>query len=359
MAGWNPKLWQRGYARAALMGREPTFNPSPAAAFLLRMKVAAPKMHNQSVARRRLAGKRTRTSNPVPAALMLASKLLGGKLRQRLLGSERYDGGPLVTTVNDFLERIKKGDLAAVQQLHREATNVAGKHRMQWAKVWNTELAALGGALSPKVRAEIKRLDPTSTVASGGEKKPAKTGIDESAILAAAAPTIIRETLKQPKQRVQYENFVDPVTGVLKRRRKTPRASSVGRVASSASVSRIPPAAMRAGVIIGGLAAGYWIGSKLNKRLVAQFGNKAVEKQKAGVAAALAFREARAEAEAAKGAPLTQREMASLAAEYKKALVHLGYNPKTFVYERSALEKFFQSQADDEEETDLEDEDEE
>lgn len=354
MAGWNPKLWNRGYARAQLMGREPTMNPSPGAAFLLRMNVRAPKLHSQGVARRRLTGKRTRTANPLPAAIALASRIAPG-LAKKIFGSARYEGGPLMTTVTDILERAKKGDLSAIQIAHGAAVN-PGAHRTQWAKIWNVEIPGLGGLLPPKVRAEIKRLDPTSTVQSGTAKKaaPERSEADiVAATLAGAAPTILKEASKPTRQRVQYENFVDPVTGVLKRRRKTPRAGGVSRAGAGAGVGRVSklsPAFMRAGVVIGGLAAGYWIGSKLNKYLVTQFGNSAVDKQKAGVAAALAFREARAEAEAAKGAALTSREMTGMASAYKKALVELGYDPVTFTYKRSAVESFFQSQADDEDE---------
>lgn len=343
------KLWNRGLARTSLMGnRDDTSNPTPAAKALLRKGLGA-RRYTKAVKR----SKRRRSyhrGNPAPAALGVLAGLFKGKLGQRLTGSPRYDGGPLVTTVQSFLERIQKGGqegLAAVQQLHREATNVSGKHRMQWAKVWNTELPALGGALKPAIRAEIKRLDPTALVATGAERATASDP-NESALARAAqglAPVVIRETLKASKPRARYQNYID-AAGVLRRRKVTPRAPRLptgGAAAVRGGASQLGRAALGAGVAIGGLAAGYYVGSKLNKYLA----GRALGKEQAGVAAALALREARAEATAAKGSALTAAEARSLGAEYKAQLLQLGYDPVTFTRSRSIVERFFTGQEED------------
>lgn len=347
MSGWNPKIYNRGAARAFFIKREPTMNPTPAAAYLLGMTVDSPKYHRVGEARRNLLGKRhPRTGNPIPAVL----GLLGGKLGQRLKGSPRYDGGPLMTTVQAFLERVQKGGadgLAAVGQLHREATNVTGKHRMQWAKVWNVELPALGGALKPQIRAEIKRLDPTTLVAGGRAEGEAAAREPVSALERAAAglaPVVIRETVRQGRQpRARYENFIDPVTGVLRRRKvrgASVRSFGGGGGGGVRAASGLGKAALGAGVAIGGLAAGYWVGSKLNTYLA----GRALSKEQAGVAAAQAFREARQDAADAKGAPLTAAEVRSMGTQYKAQLIELGYDPVTFTRRRSAIESFFTGQ---------------
>ncbi len=99
----------------------------------------------------------------------------------------------------------------------------------------------------------------------------------------------------------------------------------------------MPRGALTAGVVIAGLAAGYYIGTQLNTYLA----GKALAAEEAGVAAALAFRKARAAATARKGAPLTATEVRSLGAQYKAQLVALGYDPVTFTRTRSRVERFF------------------
>lgn len=93
----------------------------------------------------------------------------------------------------------------------------------------------------------------------------------------------------------------------------------------------------RAGVIIGGLAAGYYIGTQLNKYLA----GRALGKEQAGVQAALAFRRAREDAAANKGAALTPAEVRSMGDVYKRQLLALGYDPQTFTRTRSTVERFF------------------
>jgi len=91
-----------------------------------------------------------------------------------------------------------------------------------------------------------------------------------------------------------------------------------------------------AGVAIGGFAAGYWIGTELQKYVA----GRALSAEQAGVEAARAFRAARAAAAAAKGAALTPAEIRSLGTQYKRQLVELGYDPITFTRRRTAAERF-------------------
>lgn len=99
---------------------------------------------------------------------------------------------------------------------------------------------------------------------------------------------------------------------------------------------RTSGALLRAGVVIGGFAAGYWIGTELQKRLA----GRTLAAERAGVEAALAFRKARADAARAKGAPLSAAEVRSLGTQYKKQLIALGYDPVTFTRQRGAAERF-------------------
>lgn len=171
------------------------------------------------------------------------------------------------------------------------------------------------------------------------------------------AASIIRATASG--RRYQTQRYRDPYTGRTRSRRVyldppiqrgggmvSTEGLPVGEVASAAGAvkgiggaggSAAAGALAKTGVVIGGLAAGYFIGHELNNYLA----GRALSKEQAGVQAALAFRQARAAAAARKGAPLTTAEVQSLGAAYKAGLVQLGYDPKTFTRTRSTVERFF------------------
>jgi len=179
-------LWNRGAARSSLMGYERTHNPTPAAVSMLGSKA----VRGAKQVLRRKGKKRAHRGNPLPAVVGLLSSGIGKKALGLIgikSGSPRYDGGPLVTTVAGMLELAKQGDLSAVSQLHTLATNPAEKHRVQWAKVWNTELPQLEGALPVAVQREIGRLDPTSVFAARAKAATAASTASRAAALSGCS----------------------------------------------------------------------------------------------------------------------------------------------------------------------------
>lgn len=126
------------------------------------------------------------------------------------------------------------------------------------------------------------------------------------------------------------------------RAEKAATSAAVGGVQAILRATARNPKLMlaRAGVVIGGLAAGYWIGSQLNTHLAGRH-RKA---QDAGVQAALAFRAARREAAAAQGRALTPAQSRSLGNVYKAQLIALGYDPVTFTKRPSLVDRFFLGQ---------------
>lgn len=72
--GNHPKLYNRSYARESIMGYEPTMNPTPAAMFLLKKGLGAPRVAQAIrtiIKRRRSAHK----GNPLPA--LIGAQVLG------------------------------------------------------------------------------------------------------------------------------------------------------------------------------------------------------------------------------------------------------------------------------------------
>lgn len=158
-------IWQQSIARRSMMGGERTHNPSPAAASMLGTK----RVKRAKAVLRRKGRKRAHRGNPLPAVAALLSSGVGKAVLSKLgfkTGSPRYEGGPLISSVQGRLTAIQGGDLNAVRELFLLSTSPGDKHRAQWSKVWNTELPALEGALPVAVQREIARLDPTSVFAA-------------------------------------------------------------------------------------------------------------------------------------------------------------------------------------------------
>src|SRR5437660_41064 len=69
----------------------------------------------------------------VIGAASLASKFISG-------ASPRYQGGPLMSSVQASLSRIASGSTAEIQALYSTSHNPAEKDRMQWLSVWQNEM---------------------------------------------------------------------------------------------------------------------------------------------------------------------------------------------------------------------------
>lgn len=424
MSGQRPRIWNRGYARAALVGYEPTMNPAPAAAYLLGIGVKRPTLFSQGHARRRLTGKRTRTHNPFPAALAIASPLLKhvplfGKLGGILKTPSEKRAAAVAPQA---IQSASAGNLTAARMIHDRTTFGIEKERAVWraaeqaVPAWLMQEArtsplvpqgavdhsspeaavqtSIANAVYGKYRGPVGApgyvppppstgsqllgaldLVPSRTTAKGQTYRPATRaarGTARTPLMGDPADWTKAERRRAGYTTARVKRW-DPTTestvtvwaddpradqymtvaqGKAQRKRQQRLMSAAQRGAGAAA-----PAALaggraaaaklgggsaatglaRAGVVIGGLAAGYYIGTQLNRYLA----GRALAHEEAGVQAALAFREARAQAAARKGAPLTQAEVASLGAVYKKALVALGYDPITFARRRSTVERFF------------------
>lgn len=324
-------------------------NPSAQASSLLGMKVKRVQLHNQSQARRRLK-RRTRTGNPVPAALAALGKLgVLGKLGKLLGGSPRVfndspGGGPLQSTVNDLLLRASKGEAAAYRTMWQART---GRQGAAWSRIWAEMVPQVTPAAGAKWIRE--NLDPTfalsATPASSSATaiNPQLLAAGTTVATAVGKQLVSRATRTQRAPRVRQVTRYDPETGDKYRvpsnsaeaaswpsRKPSQRTLAGGAAAAGAAAPIAKKAAglagagagAVAGVVIGGLAVGVLIGTALRKA----FGTaRAVRAEEAAVAGALTLRNTRAQLEAQLGRPLNQTEARALFNEYAAQLVELGF----------------------------------
>lgn len=348
-------LWSRGHARSAIMGYEKTSNPTPAAVRLLGKKAV-----RSAVKKLKRGGrKRAHKGNPLPAVVgTLAGFIPGGSLVTTGLkalgiktGSPRYEGGPLISTVQGFLDHIKAGDLNALQTLHSLATSPAEKHRIQWAKVWNQELPAMGGALPAKVRAAIVQLDPTSQLPSAG----AVTMSPGAQLLGALGqPGTIRAIASAARPRAsRRQRYPTYVTRGGRQRYSTQPPGGEMRLPAGAVPSPGTPYSFFQGAVGRGgagatagqlaVAGAAGVGAYLVTRKLLQYlGGGAQRKEEAGVNAARALHDSFEEYKANTGKYPPPAERAQMKAAYRAKLVELGYNPDTFTRERSGVESFLE-----------------
>jgi hypothetical protein len=81
----------------------------------------------------------------------------------------------------------------------------------------------------------------------------------------------------------------------------------------------------------------------VTQALLKHLGGRAQRKEEAGVNAALAFREARAEFQRQQGRAPNRAELAEMKQAYQEQLVALGYDPVTFTRTRSRVAQFFET----------------
>lgn len=294
--------------------------------------------------------------------LMFALPGVLGKLQKRLGKSERFMGGPLLGTVQAFLDKIKAGDLATLSRLWSLGTSLRERDRVAWKGVWTDLLPEIATELPSKIRAEIRRLDPESPAGgsvsssqsratSSGSPKSGKTpkakATQASATERAATgvATALLKSAGQAATRRVWTGRYDSRGRKIMRTVASAAPAPSGAAAAARGGAQLGRALAATGVVIAGLAAGYWIGTQLNKYLA----GRALSKERAGVQAALAFREARKAAEAAQGRALSATQVRSLGEVYRAQLTALGYDPVTFTRKRSLVERFFTGQEDEEE----------
>lgn len=158
-------LWNRGYARAQLMGAERTSNPTPAAYELLKSKLG-PRRVKAAVKR---AGRRRSffRGNPIPAAVGIIANFagLGGRFKTP---SEKRAAGVAGQLVNAAVQ----GNLTAAKAILERTEIGIQKER----KVWR----AAAAQIPPTILALVKKYE---------EKIP---GVDHSTPEAAGETALAR-----------------------------------------------------------------------------------------------------------------------------------------------------------------------
>lgn len=362
----RPKLWNRSVARKAIMGREPTFNPSPAAQSLLGRAVVRPKVYNQGQARKKLLrGKRHRresaTHNPVPAAL----SVLGGILKLPKFLKKPSDQRAAAVAPTLISSAVQGNLTAAKAMLERTQFGIAAERA-----VWQAAVAQLPPAI---IQAVTKYKAQIPSVDQKGPETAAQTALERPFMLpsaagsAAAVPTlggiptatlgqlavpVVRELTKKPRgaTRGRYPTYTDrygrqrystkpPGTDLRIPAGATPSPGSpysffrgaVGKGGAAATVGQVAVAGAA------GIAA-YLV----TQRVLQHLGGAAQRKEEAGVNAALAFRQARADFKQRTGRDPNKTELAEMKRAYQAQLVELGYDPVTFTRKRTGLENFLE-----------------
>lgn len=179
--GGLPRLWQRGLARASLIRREPTFNPAPAAAYLLGIGPVRPTLWSQGHARRRLVGKRTRTHNFAPAALAVLGigKKLGGVLGRFKQPSEKRAAGPAAQLVAAAIA----GNATAARTIYARTLFGISKERQVW-------IAALAQLSPDLVALAHKHPELDARVDNSGPEKAAASAIANAVDVAELATSV-------------------------------------------------------------------------------------------------------------------------------------------------------------------------
>lgn len=306
------RIWSQSIARKHLLGQG-SMNPSIAARSLLGERA----VRKTERILRRAGRRRTHRGNPLPALTGVLGGLGG------LFGGAGRIGKAQEASAAQLVAKVLAGDNRPdpTQKGLTPAQLIELRASLGWHG-YDAALAVLHSQQEKQGQEAAARAarEPGAVIGRGLEslgQSPLALGIG-TALARGGRSTGYRS-------RITYDQFGNP------RRTRAPLAAGGG-----AGVSGLRNLAT-AGVAVGGLAAGYYIGSELNKQLVSQAPNA----EEAGVRAALAFRNARAQAAARKGAPLTPAEVRSLGAVYKQQLVALGFDPVTFTRKRNIVERFF------------------
>jgi hypothetical protein len=360
------KLWSQSIARRSLLGHETdTMNPSIAAKSLLG-RVAVAK------AKRRFKWKRQFHRENLSLG-SIGSLVPGGGLFGGLLGGL---GGRFRAPSEKRAARVapaviqaaNAGNLVAVKGIIHRAQPGFGIAKER--AVWQSALAQV----KPQLVALAQKND--KNIPEADHKNPEAFAASIAASGTGAAP------VGAPTGTAafgQYGSLLTPglVTGVVRAASGGRRRSTRGRYPTyvdrygrqrysskpPGTELRIPQGAtptpgtpynfFRGAVGAGGalatagqvaLAAGAGIAAYLvTKRVLAALGGRAQAKEEAGVNAALAFRQARADFKQQQGRDPNRAELQEMKAAYQQQLVELGYDPVTFTRTRSSVEGFLET----------------
>lgn len=349
-------IYNQGAARRFLLN-QPSTNPTIAGRYLLGEK-------RTRAAERKLTRGRRRTGkryNPAPA---LAS-LLGGVLKlPKFLKQPSEKRAAAVAP--SLVQSAVQGNLTAVRAIRERSTFGIAKERAVWAGA----LAQIPPALlelERKHAAQIPGIDHKGpeTAAQTAAARPFMAPAAAAAPVAGAtigglpvsvagqlAVPIVRELAKPAKKprRQRYPSYVD--RDGRQRYSYKPPGSDIKIPTGASPTPGSPYSFFRGAVGKGGaaatagqvaLAGAAGIGAYLvTSKLLQYLGGGAQRKEEAGVNAALALREARAELAQQLGRQPTAAELRPMNDAYRAKLIELGYDPVTFTRTRSGIENFLE-----------------
>lgn len=364
-----PKLYNRGFARAAIIGKEPTMNPTPAAAALLGMNVVRPQFHRVSIARRHLRKKKhERTANPVPAVLSLlgGGGFLGGLSKRFKAPSEKRAAG----LVPALVASANSGNLTAVKGLIERANKpMIAKESAVW-KAAAAQIAPAMVALAIKNNAQIPAADQSGpeqfsasvlaspftaqTGAGAGGGALAQYGALLNPGTVNAVAKAVSTSTRRRSSRSRYPTYTDRYG---RQRYSTKPPGSEMRLPAGATMAAGTPYNFFTGAIgkggagatagqLGVAAVAGTAAYFATKAILKYFGGKAVAAEEAGVQLALAARAARYEyamEHNLRGSPpsygVPAAKIKEIGNAMKAKLAELGYNEHG-VRTRSGTENF-------------------
>ena len=342
------------------MGAERTNNPSPAAAAMLGKRT----VRRAKKKLKRLGRRRAHKGNPLPAVAAILGSGVLSKLGGRFRKPSEARAGALAPSV---VQAANAGNLtAAAGLIERAARPMIAKEHAVWAAA-AAQLAPDVIALVHKFAAKIPKADQSGPEAfaqsvlaspyqapSGGGGGGGTPSVLEQLTGTLSQPGTIRTvasiargrrsrrqryptytdrygrprySYKQPGSQLRIPQGATPAPG-------TPYSffrGAVGRGGAAATAGQLAVAGA-AGV------AAYLV----TQRLLQHLGGRAQAKEEAGVSAALAFRQARADFAQQQGRAPNRAELQEMKQAYQQQLVELGYDPVTFTRSRSRLEGFLE-----------------
>jgi hypothetical protein len=349
-------IYSQGYARRSLLG-QPSVNPSIAAKSLLGRE----RVYH---AKRKIVRRRAHPGNPAPALVGALTSLVPGIGKLFKKPSEQR----AAALAPALVAQANAGNLTAAKGIIERA---AIPMKAAESAVWRTAAAQIAPAIVQAVRTQAARIpaasqrNPEEFAASIMASPVQIAGAAPAAMGAAPAPgalptiagslavPVIRELTKKGRApaRGRYPTYVDRYG---RQRYSTKPPGTELRIPQGATPTPGTPYSFFRGAVGGGgaaatagqvaVAAAAGVASYLvTQRLLQHLGGRAQSKEEAGVNAALAFRQARADFKAQRGRDPNANELAEMKQAYEAQLLELGYDPVTFTRQRSGLERFLET----------------
>jgi len=357
-------LYNQSIARRSLLGDE-TQNPSIAAKSLFRGATV-----RRAIARAKKRRRPFHRGNPSLASV--ASLVPGGSLVSGLLAGlggrfRKRSEVRAAAVAPQVVQAANAGNLTAARGLIDRAAHpmLAKEHA-----VWVTALAQVAPSVIAAVQKNIASIpqasqrnpeefaasvmaSPVQLPGGAGAATPAAGIAGAASFLTPGLVTgVVRAATKTRRTRRQrYPSYVD--RRGQQRYSSKPPGTELRIPAGATPTPGTPYNFFRGAVGRGGalatagqaaLAAGAGIGAYLvTQRLLEHLGGRAQKKEEAGVAAALAVRQARADFKQQEGRAPNRTELREMGQAYKRQLLELGYDPVTFTRTRSGVESFLET----------------